>query len=99
MPDSNQTNSKKQKVYIVYNGYGMEVFTTMKDAIMYATRGEQVYDNHWQESVLSQSSIRRKLKDWYQVSGCTVHLDDFTITPAMLHKRGSTYQQIMGLYE
>ena len=100
MPDSNQTNSKQQKVYVVYNGDGMEVFTTMKDAISYTTKGQDVYDNEWEgldDGNISLTSIRRDLRNYVQVCAYDYNGNYFTITPTHLHKRGSTYQKIMGM--
>ncbi len=81
-----------KKVYVVYNGEGMEVFTTMKDAIVYATSGGDVYDNQWEgvyDGQVSMTSIRRDLRDWAQVSAYDRMGNHFTITPTKLHKRGA----------
>jgi len=83
------TNEKK--VYVVYNGNGMEVFTTMKDAIEYASLGEDVYNNQWEEEIISMTSIRRDLRNWVQVSAYDRMGNHFTITPTVLHKRGSIH--------
>ena len=79
-----------QKVYVVYNGEGIEVFTTMKDAIFYATSGQDVYNSEYEDyaDIISMSSIRRNLKDWIQISGYNHMGGHFTITPTILHKRG-----------
>ena len=78
-----------KKVYIVYDGDGMEVFTTMKDAIAYAIGDQDVYTDGYTGERISMTSIRRDLKDWIQVSGSAGQLGHFTITPTVLHKRGS----------
>jgi FAD synthase len=85
--------TSEKKVYVVYNGDGMSVFTIMKDAIDYATLGGDVYDNEYQgvyDGDISMTSIRRDLRDWTQVSAYDYMGNHFTITPTVLHKRGST---------
>ena len=83
-----------KKVYIVYDEDGMQVFTTMKDAIAYATNGQDVFDSQWEgdNEIISMTSIRRDLKNWVQISAYTHIARDgvrrhFTITPTVLYKR------------
>tara|TARA_Y100000004_G_C8590943_1_gene276396 strand:+ start:23 stop:307 length:285 start_codon:yes stop_codon:yes gene_type:complete len=91
------TTTNVKKAYIVYDGDGMEGFTTMKGAIAYATGGQDVYTSAsplyvkdaYNRGRISMASIRRDLKDWLEVSGYTLNGNRFTITPIVLHKKGS----------